>query len=526
MKTISDILRKDPVWVNPAHRVETVILLMRGHNIDGIPVIENNKLVGMILYKHLIGVDLHTKVSEVMQRDIHPASPTMNLRDAAEQMMREELDRIPVLTDEGDLLGVISNSDLLAELRRATDPLTELLWSDSMREWAIEKLRSGHEITILFLDIDGFGLFNKRYGHVVGDTVLRNVSNVLRDTTDASLDLVCRYGGDEFCIATIRAVSDSNSLSKAISQEIASLRVLDACGDSISISIGMRGGRRTKEREQVHFAATLNNLINLASRDCLLKKTTKAVNYQQFQEVHQESEAKQQDDKEGTFTPLFNAIRQANENINSAAEGDLIAQPPFSLSEFNPVPQDMTKRIVHSDFLHLSRISISDEGKLTKVLVALEDNRTAASQAIVRDTHLIRTQPDTLSDHNISHHSEEQLGNIYTGELCRKADSSGLKKLVAETTIAAYRQALPPEHDLRLNEVLTAHTEDGRTLVTVIGHYLTPEDARPIAGSAFVNMDIHRAVAMAVLAAANLQFRRTLAPDISGSSRPIPPANL
>ena len=498
MKTLSDILRKDPVWVNPTHRVESVILLMRGHNIDGIPVIENKKLVGMVLYKHLLGVDPRTEVCEVMQRDILPAEPTLNVREAVERMMQEGLDRIPVLSADGELLGVITNSDLLAELRRATDPLTELLWSDSMREWAIEKLRSGHEITLLFMDIDGFGLFNKSYGHVIGDTVLRNVSNVLRDSTDPSLDLVCRYGGDEFCIATVRAVMDSAALARGISQEIASLRVLEACGEAISISIGMRGGRRSKEREQVHYAATLNNLINLASRDCLLKKAAKAVTQKLIL-----------DDPGGEQESSFTEI-----DVNSRYQ-QANTEPEVNLT---PTSTPLASQI-HPDFLHLSRISISEEGKLTKVLVALENSQDRSSQLVLRDARSLRAGSDSQIEADNPTQSQDQASRMYVGELSRKTDSSGLKKLVAETTMAAYRQALPPEHDLRLNEVLTAHTEDGRTLVTVIGHYLTPEDARPIAGSAFVNMDIHRAVAMAVLAAANLQFRRIWVPVPSGISR-------
>ncbi len=500
MKTLSDILRKDPVWVNPAHRIESVIFLMRGHNIDGIPVIENKKLVGIVLYKHLLGVDPHTEVSDVMQRDISPAAPDMSVRDAAERMMQERIDRIPVLTSDGILLGVITNSDLLAELRRATDPLTELLWSDSMREWAIEKLRSGHEITILFIDIDGFGMFNKSYGHVVGDSVLRNVSNVLRDATDSSLDLVCRYGGDEFCIATLRAPSDSIELARFITQEISNLRVMEACGEAISISIGMRGGRRTKERDQIHYAATLNNLINLASRDCLLKKATKAVSHASYTD-----------------------IPPSEHTIDIYADEISVEVPPSAPNhsiEKSSMPA--ANPHIQADFLHLARLSISEESKLTKVLVALEANQQSRTRTDVADT-------SSSDNHEHNHFQElhdfsaEALPNRqYVGELSRKSDSIGLKKLVAETTMAAYRKALPPEHDLRLNEVLTAHTEDGRTLVTVIGHYLTPDDARPIAGSAFVNMDIHRAVAMAVLAAVNLQFRRIWAPMTSETRNPFP----
>jgi hypothetical protein len=40
----------------------------------------------------------------------------------------------------------------------------------------------------------------------------------------------------------------------------------------VSVSHGISGGKRTKEREAVHFAATLDNLINLASQACMSAK--------------------------------------------------------------------------------------------------------------------------------------------------------------------------------------------------------------------------------------------------------------
>jgi diguanylate cyclase (GGDEF)-like protein len=55
-------------------------------------------------------------------------------------------------------------------------------------------------LAILMLDIDHFKQVNDRYGHLVGDSVLREVAEVIRESTRAE-DLVARYGGEEFVIA-------------------------------------------------------------------------------------------------------------------------------------------------------------------------------------------------------------------------------------------------------------------------------------------------------------------------------------
>lgn len=55
-------------------------------------------------------------------------------------------------------------------------------------------------LAILMVDIDRFKLINDEYGHDAGDTVLREVARVLRESTRLE-DLVARYGGEEFVFA-------------------------------------------------------------------------------------------------------------------------------------------------------------------------------------------------------------------------------------------------------------------------------------------------------------------------------------
>lgn len=54
-------------------------------------------------------------------------------------------------------------------------------------------------ISIIMADIDHFKRLNDEFGHLLGDEVLRSVSAVLRQQL-RKMDLVCRYGGDEFAI--------------------------------------------------------------------------------------------------------------------------------------------------------------------------------------------------------------------------------------------------------------------------------------------------------------------------------------
>lgn len=271
MKTVRELIHRAPVWVNPGHTAETAVVLMRGHSIGALPVMDGADLVGMVLYKHLLGVDLKQSVRDLMMVGVPTISPDQSVKEAAEVMAKSGISRLPVV-ENSELIGVVTTNDLLPELGRSYDPLTLLPWTDSLREWAIYHLRGGSEITILFFDLDQFGKFNRTYGHVVGDEVLRSVAETLQEGIDEETDFLCRYGGDEFCLATLRLSEEALELADKLSEKIRKLRFPSAEKEIITSTYGISGGRRTRERQQEHYAAMLNNLINLASRDCMAKK--------------------------------------------------------------------------------------------------------------------------------------------------------------------------------------------------------------------------------------------------------------
>jgi diguanylate cyclase (GGDEF)-like protein/PAS domain S-box-containing protein len=93
-----------------------------------------------------------------------------------------------------------------ADLERLSrqDPLTGLA---NRREFdvraALEQQRSERNampLCLAMLDLDHFKQVNDRFGHAVGDEVLRRISVILR-TQCRAIDVVCRHGGEEFALA-------------------------------------------------------------------------------------------------------------------------------------------------------------------------------------------------------------------------------------------------------------------------------------------------------------------------------------
>jgi len=91
--------------------------------------------------------------------------------------------------------------ELLALSR--TDSLTGLLnhgaWKDQLEIEFQRCKREEKGAAIALIDIDHFKTINDTYGHVAGDSVLRQLSKMLRQNLRAT-DIAGRYGGDEFCV--------------------------------------------------------------------------------------------------------------------------------------------------------------------------------------------------------------------------------------------------------------------------------------------------------------------------------------
>ena len=83
------------------------------------------------------------------------------------------------------------------------DPLTQLFnrrYLDSVVPGLVgSALRRGAPLALALVDLDHFKLVNDRHGHPAGDLVLREIGRVLPMALRPA-DVVCRYGGEEFCI--------------------------------------------------------------------------------------------------------------------------------------------------------------------------------------------------------------------------------------------------------------------------------------------------------------------------------------
>lgn len=141
------------------------------------------------------------------------------------------------------------------------DPLTDLpnrLLFHSRLEHAIDRaLRQQSGVALLFLDLDGFKPVNDNLGHQVGDKLLVQVAERLRDTVRRD-DTVARLGGDEFTII-MEGQTDcegSELLAGKINHTLAEPFAVDGNEVFVSASIGvsLSPGDTVDAEELIRFA--------------------------------------------------------------------------------------------------------------------------------------------------------------------------------------------------------------------------------------------------------------------------------
>jgi CBS domain-containing protein len=117
MKTVKEIMTKDCVTVTLQDNVYEIAIKMKDHDIGFIPVVDGNKLIGVVTDRDLVIRGLadknegSTEVRKVISEKVTTVPPDTTVDEAAQIMAREQIRRLPVV-ENGELLGIVAIGDL------------------------------------------------------------------------------------------------------------------------------------------------------------------------------------------------------------------------------------------------------------------------------------------------------------------------------------------------------------------------------------------------------------------------------
>ncbi len=150
-----------------------------------------------------------------------------------------------------------------------TDSLTQVFsrrhFLDRFNEEFLRSKKFSHNFSFLMLDLDHFKIFNDKYGHLVGDAILREVSRVAKEVI-RQIDFVGRYGGEEFSIVLAETDKEhAHSAAERLRQAIET-RVIKAFDEELKVTVSI--GISTFPRDGVSIEA----LIEAADKALYLAK--------------------------------------------------------------------------------------------------------------------------------------------------------------------------------------------------------------------------------------------------------------
>jgi signal-transduction protein with cAMP-binding, CBS, and nucleotidyltransferase domain len=123
MKTgvkVGDAMTEKPVIVNPLDTIETCAKKMLENNVGNVIVKENNTLKGIITEKDFvekviaIGKDPKIiKAQDIMVKNLKTITADVDIYDAMQKIIKEHIRRLPVVNEEGNLIGMLTHRDIL-----------------------------------------------------------------------------------------------------------------------------------------------------------------------------------------------------------------------------------------------------------------------------------------------------------------------------------------------------------------------------------------------------------------------------
>jgi CBS domain-containing protein len=120
MQTIQDIMTRDVQTISSQETIQRAAQLMDELNVGAIPVLDGDKLVGMITDRDITVRSVATgqdprsaKVTDAMSKDVRTCTAGQSVAEVLSQMGDKQIRRLPVVDEQsGKVIGIVSLGDV------------------------------------------------------------------------------------------------------------------------------------------------------------------------------------------------------------------------------------------------------------------------------------------------------------------------------------------------------------------------------------------------------------------------------
>ncbi|MEM5825940.1 MAG: CBS domain-containing protein [Candidatus Aenigmatarchaeota archaeon] len=122
MKTLREIITKDVIKASPEDSLSSILGKAKKYRIHQLPVVENNKFIGMIFIKDIVIKDIDaekTKARSILVSNTPRLDIETSILDAARKIIQSGFRALPVF-EKDKMIGIISETDLIFELVKET----------------------------------------------------------------------------------------------------------------------------------------------------------------------------------------------------------------------------------------------------------------------------------------------------------------------------------------------------------------------------------------------------------------------
>jgi diguanylate cyclase (GGDEF)-like protein len=239
---VKTLMSEDLTCLPPEAPLQLAVKKMAEQRYSCIIISEHEAPIGIVTERDLVKalnqdmqeIDLSLPVSNFMSSPILSLNENQSLFEAIVISRAERIRHLPVVSDDENLVGLVTQSDLANAHFRVTEIQSEMIKQSvaaktnklqqlnndlqalSMEDHLMKignrramevdldhihnaSVRYGHFYSVLLMDIDFFKLYNDHYGHQAGDDALQSVASILKANIRGA-DRLYRYGGEELLL--------------------------------------------------------------------------------------------------------------------------------------------------------------------------------------------------------------------------------------------------------------------------------------------------------------------------------------